>query len=73
MYSKESEMTVIKERLVESILNIVDNREKAFQVVEKLLKITTQSLENGEDVLLSGFGKFSVKDKRERQGRSPVF
>jgi integration host factor subunit alpha len=29
------------------------------------------SLENGKDVLISGFGKFSVKEKRERRGRNP--
>jgi integration host factor subunit alpha len=29
------------------------------------------TLENGEDMLISGFGKFCVKDKRERRGRNP--
>jgi integration host factor subunit alpha len=64
-------MTLTKEYLVDSILKIVDSRKKAIQVIEPLLKTTTQSLEDGEDVLLSGFGKFSVKDKRERRGRNP--
>jgi integration host factor subunit alpha len=64
-------MTVTKEHLVDSILKIVDSRKKAIQVIETLLKTTTQSLADGEDVLLSGFGKFSVKDKRERRGRNP--
>ena len=36
--------------------------------IELLLKKT---LENGEDVLISGFGKFYVKDKRKRRGRNP--
>ncbi len=31
-----------------------------------------QSLESGDDVLISGFGKFCVKDKRERKGRNPT-
>jgi len=65
-------MTVTKEGLVESILKIVDNRKKATQIVETLLKTTTRSLETGEDVLLSGFGKFSVKDKNQRRGRNPA-
>jgi integration host factor subunit alpha len=64
-------MTLTKEHLVDSILKIVDSRKKAIKVVETLLNATTRSLENGEDVLLSGFGKFSVKDKRERRGRNP--
>jgi integration host factor subunit alpha len=65
-------MTVTKEHLVDSILKIVDNRKKAIQVIESLLKTTTQSLEKGEDVLLSGFGKFSIKDKNKRRGRNPA-
>jgi integration host factor subunit alpha len=71
-YLKGKLMTVTKEHLVESILSLVDNRKKAIQIIETVLKTTTQSLENGEDVLLSGFGKFSVKDKPERRGRNPL-
>jgi integration host factor subunit alpha len=29
-------------------------------------------LENGEDVLISGFGKFCVKSKNARKGRNPA-
>jgi len=39
--------------------------------VERLLEIIKQTLESGEDVLISGFGKFYVKDKRKRRGRNP--
>jgi len=39
--------------------------------VESLLEIIKQTLESGEDVLISGFGKFYVKDKREKRGRNP--
>jgi integration host factor subunit alpha len=31
-----------------------------------------QTLASGEDVLISGFGKFCVKDKKERRGRNPA-
>ena len=65
-------MTVTRETLVEAILKIVDNRKKATQIVETILKTAIQSLETGEDVLLSGFGKFSVKDKNQRRGRNPI-
>ena len=44
---------------------------KSGQVVESLLEITKKTLENGEDVLITGFGKFCVKSKRERRGRNP--
>jgi len=30
-----------------------------------------RSLESGEDVMISGFGKFCVKEKKERRGRNP--
>jgi integration host factor subunit alpha len=40
-------------------------------MVDSLLEIIKQTLESGEDVLISGFGKFSVKEKRERKGRNP--
>jgi integration host factor subunit alpha len=30
-----------------------------------------QTLENGEDILISGFGKFVVKEKSARRGRNP--
>ena len=44
---------------------------KAYDVVETLLQLIKNSLENGNDVLLSGLGKFYVKDKSSRRGRNP--
>ncbi len=43
----------------------------AVKYVETLLEIIKSRLESGEDVLISGFGKFCVKDKRARRGRNP--
>ncbi len=40
-------------------------------MIETLLEILKRTLESGEDVLVSGFGKFCVKEKRERRGRNP--
>ena len=45
---------------------------KSADIVESLLEIIKNSLESGEDVLISGFGKFQVRDKRERKGRNPA-
>ena len=45
---------------------------KSTKTVEALLEIMKQTLASGEDVLISGFGKFCVKDKRERRGRNPA-
>ena len=46
---------------------------KTFAVIipESILKIIKSNLESGEDVLISGFGKFCVNEKRERKGRNP--
>jgi integration host factor subunit alpha len=37
-----------------------------------LIEIIKRSLEKSEDVLISGFGKFCVKNKKERRGRNPA-
>lgn len=47
-------------------------KKQAIEVVESLLEIIKSTLESGEDVLISGFGKFSVRHKRERMGRNPA-
>ena len=47
-------------------------RKQSSEVTEILLEIIKQSLESGEDVMISGFGKFQVKDKQERRGRNPA-
>jgi len=44
---------------------------EATEIVEKLLEIMKARLASGEDVMLSGFGKFSVKSKHARRGRNP--
>jgi len=65
-------MTITKAHIIDSIYRQVDlPKIRSVQVVESLLEIIKQSLENGEDVLISGFGKFCVKEKRKRRGRNP--
>jgi integration host factor subunit alpha len=44
---------------------------ESAQIIDTLFELMKQSLQNGEDVLISGFGKFSVKDKHGRKGRNP--
>jgi integration host factor subunit alpha len=44
---------------------------EATEIVEKLLEIIKASLVKGEDVMVSGFGKWSVKSKHARRGRNP--
>jgi len=45
---------------------------QTIEIVETLLEIIKSKLVSGEDVLVSGFGKFCVNEKRERRGRNPA-
>ena len=65
-------MTLTKHHIVDSIFKKLDlPRHKSVKAVESLLEIIKRTLESGEDVLVSGFGKFCVKDKGKRKGRNP--
>ena len=45
---------------------------KSKHLVEETLEIIKSTLEKGEDVMISGFGRFYVKEKRARMGRNPA-
>ena len=45
---------------------------QSVELIETLLDLIKSNLASGEDVLVSGFGKFCVKKKRERRGRNPA-
>ena len=66
-------MTLTKEKLVESVNNHAgDSKNTSIKLIESLLEIMKSTLESGEDVMISGFGKFGVKEKKERRGRNPA-
>jgi integration host factor subunit alpha len=48
------------------------SKKKSTETIEALLEIIKNKLASGEDVLISGFGKFCVKQKEERRGRNPA-
>jgi len=65
-------MALNKADLTDVIYNQLDlPKTTSAQVVDSLLEIIKKTLENGEDILISGFGKFCVKDKGKRRGRNP--
>lgn len=65
-------MTLTKADLVNRIYKgELLNKAEAVQAVESLLEVIKSRLEAGENVLVSGFGKFTVKDKKARRGRNP--
>jgi integration host factor subunit alpha len=62
-------MTLTKAQMIDFIYKQVNlPKNKSVQVVDSLLEIIKRTLENGEDVMISGFGKFCVKEKGERRG-----
>jgi integration host factor subunit alpha len=66
-------MTLTKIQIVESIQNQIGfPKNRSSEIVETLLEIIKSTLESGEDVMVYGFGRFSVKEKKERRGRNPA-
>jgi integration host factor subunit alpha len=66
-------MTFTKVDLIDQVhaTNPKMTKVQAREAVETILRIIKSSLKSGEDVLMSGFGKFSVNDKSARKGRNP--
>ncbi|MDH3566262.1 MAG: integration host factor subunit alpha [Desulfobacteraceae bacterium] len=66
-------MTLTKIQIVESIHNETGlPKNKSTEIVESLLEIIKKALASGEDVMISNFGRFCVKEKAERKGRNPA-
>jgi integration host factor subunit alpha len=67
-------LTITKADLINKVYtaNPKLTRAQAYKAVETILKTIKASLENGDDVLLSGFGKFNVRGKSARRGRNPL-
>jgi integration host factor subunit alpha len=66
-------MALTKAQIVSTVQNHLGlSRKSSSQLIENLLEIIKKTLEKDEDVLISGFGKFCVKQKRQRKGRNPA-
>lgn len=66
-------MALTKAQIVDSVQKRTGfPRNRSTELVENILEIMKQALANGEDVLISGFGKFCVKEKNARKGRNPA-
>ena len=65
-------MSLTKDKIIHDIYNQCGlSKQKSTEVVESLLETMKQILESGEDILISGFGKFCVRGKSEWVGRNP--
>jgi integration host factor subunit alpha len=66
-------MTLTKDALISEVAKENGSlRSQSAGIIETLLELIKSKLVSGEDVLISGFGKFCVKEKRERRGRNPA-
>lgn len=66
-------MTCTKTTLIEKLVDKYQQKpSEAKETVETLLEIIKSTLASGEDIMISGFGKFQVIDKAPRKGRNPA-
>jgi integration host factor subunit alpha len=66
-------MTLTKSHIIDSLNNHCGySKTESIKLADAALNIVKTTLESGEDVLISGFGKFSVSNKHERRGRNPA-
>ena len=65
-------MTITKDSLVEMVHNQIGlNKREARDLIESFFEEIKKSLEEGNDIKLSGFGNFNLRDKAPRPGRNP--
>ena len=66
-------MNLTKDDVVEAVAKEIDfPKNQSVELVETLLELIKKTLESGDYVLVSGFGKFRVREKKERRGRNPA-
>ncbi|MGW8324716.1 MAG: integration host factor subunit alpha [Desulfobacterales bacterium] len=65
-------MALTKNDIVTSVHELGFTKKKSVEIIETLLEIMKSTLEKNEDLLISGFGKFCVKQKKQRRGRNPA-
>ena len=66
-------MSLTKAKLTEIISGKYGcSKKRSTELIENTLEIIKKRLAEGEDVLISGFGKFCVRGKNKRRGRNPA-
>ncbi len=65
-------MALTKSDIVAKVHDLGFTKKKSVDIIETLLEIIKSTLEKSDDVLISGFGKFCVKQKNQRRGRNPA-
>jgi len=66
-------MTLTKSHVIDAIADQVGfPKNHSSEILESLLEIIKRAIESGDDVMISNFGKFCVKEKKARRGRNPA-
>ena len=65
-------MALTKNDIITKVHDLGFTKKNSVEAIESLLHIIKGSLAQGEEVLISGFGKFCIKHKKPRRGRNPA-
>jgi len=65
-------MALTKNDIVARVRELGFTKKKSIEIIETLVEIIKSAMENDDDVLVSGFGKFTIKNKNKRRGRNPA-
>ena len=65
-------MALTKNDIVAKVHEVGFTKKQSVEIIESLLEIIKSTLAKSDDLLISGFGKFCVKQKKERRGRNPA-
>jgi integration host factor subunit alpha len=63
--------TLTKAHLLENLASMGFNKRESANLVEQFFELIRASLEQGQEVKISGFGNFVLRDKKERPGQNP--
>jgi len=65
-------MALTKTIIVEKIQETLDlPRTTTYDLMEEFLEIIKETIEKGENIMISGFDKFCINEKQARKGRNP--
>jgi integration host factor subunit alpha len=65
-------MALTKNHIIAVVHDLGFGKKQSTEIIETLLEVIKRTLEKKQDVLISGFGKFCVKEKNKRRGRNPA-
>jgi len=64
-------MTLRKTDLINLLGSLDLTKSESLRLIESVISIIKDELAKGKEIKISGFGKWTVKQKKERKGRNP--